>query len=53
VCVCVCVCVRLQDGVQNQVNVDPESQYIIRAGALELVTATRTSAGRKRWEFLW
>ncbi|XP_075937262.1 GA-binding protein subunit beta-1-like [Anarhichas minor] len=42
--------ILLQDGMQNQVNVEPESHYIIRAGGLvnlsELVTATRTSAGK-------
>ncbi|KAA8591914.1 hypothetical protein FQN60_017288, partial [Etheostoma spectabile] len=39
-----------RDGMQNQVNIDPESHYIIRDGGLvnlsDLVTATKTSAGK-------
>ncbi|KAI3360746.1 hypothetical protein L3Q82_012982 [Scortum barcoo] len=43
--------ILLQDGMQNQVNVNPESHYIIPAGGLvnlsELVTTTnRTPAGK-------
>ncbi|XP_032373490.1 GA-binding protein subunit beta-2b isoform X2 [Etheostoma spectabile] len=42
--------ILLQDGMQNQVNIDPESHYIIRDGGLvnlsDLVTATKTSAGK-------
>ncbi|XP_068570113.1 GA-binding protein subunit beta-1-like [Cebidichthys violaceus] len=42
--------ILLQDGMQNQVNVEPESHYIIRAGGLvnlsELVAAGKTSAGK-------
>ncbi|KAF1388428.1 hypothetical protein PFLUV_G00090060 [Perca fluviatilis] len=42
--------ILLQDGMQNQVNMDPESHYIIRAGGLvnlsDLVTTTKTSAGK-------
>ncbi|XP_037641775.1 GA-binding protein subunit beta-1-like [Sebastes umbrosus] len=42
--------ILLQDGMQNQVNIDPEAHYIIRAGGLvnlsDLVTTTKTSAGK-------
>lgn len=40
-----------QDGMQNQVNINPESHYIIPAGGLvnlsELVTTTKTTAGKQ------
>ncbi|XP_029308031.1 LOW QUALITY PROTEIN: GA-binding protein subunit beta-2b [Cottoperca gobio] len=43
--------ILLQDGMQNQVNIDPESHYIIRAGGLvnlsELVTTSNKAGAGK------
>ncbi|XP_044065489.1 GA-binding protein subunit beta-2-like isoform X2 [Siniperca chuatsi] len=42
--------ILLQDGMQNQVNINPGSHYIIPAGGLvnlsELITTTKTTAGK-------
>ncbi|XP_070767860.1 GA-binding protein subunit beta-2-like [Enoplosus armatus] len=42
--------ILLQDGMQNQVNINPESHYIVNTGGLvnlsELITTTKTTAGK-------
>ncbi|KAM9353561.1 GA-binding protein subunit beta-2-like [Symphorus nematophorus] len=42
--------ILLQEGMQNQVNINPESHYIIPAGGLvnlsELIATTKTTAGK-------
>ena len=41
-----------QESMQNQVNINPESHFIIPAGGLvnlsELIATTKTTAGRQR-----